>query len=181
MTAEPNGNTWDRATICKLINDRIIGGATWTQIASALKDENVHIRRGLHGSQKKTWTTWTTYAYYKDSSEEMKLPKEDWPKVPKAPKKGAKKAPAKKKAAPVRRKKRKAPSPAQKKRVKKKVSLRKAEREIRLRDMRPASLAINMTDEGAKVHFVYRGAMTDDLREVCGELLEIFNRLNAAD
>lgn len=192
MTAETNGNTWDRQTICTLINDQIIAGSTWTKIAGMLKDKDVHIRRGLHGSQKKAWTAWATYAYYKGGPEATKLPKEDWPEAPKEYKKKATKKVVKTEV----KKKEKMPQVRKarvkqraKQRVKKRVAKRKHSARLRLddeggprlRNIPPARLSIDITDEGARIQFAYRGKVTDELQEVCGELLAIFNRLNEDD
>jgi hypothetical protein len=179
MTAEPNGNTWDRQTICTLVNDLIIANNTWAQIAAKLKEEDVHIRRGLHGSQAKTWTAWSTYAYYKGGPSEMKLDQSDWPTAPKAPKKAGPKKKKKKKAGP---KKEEAPKKAAPKKKVLKTRVRKqAEREIRLRETRPANLSVNFTDQGADIKLSYRGPSNSVVREVCGELLEIFDRLNSGN
>lgn len=183
MTAKPNGNTWDRQTICKMINDHIIASDTWAQIAVLLKKEDVHIRRGLHGSQAKTWTAFSTYEYYRGSPVEMKLDSDDWPTRPKAPKKAGPKK--KKKASSM-----KDISPATKKRVQKKVKeIKKKIKRSKLDDVEeqtglrtkaipPASLSVSFENDDADIRLFYRGPSNAVVREVCNELLEIFNRLN---
>jgi hypothetical protein len=180
-----------RADICTQINDLIIAGATWAQIASKLKEDEVYIRRGSHGAQKKVWTALSTYQYYRSSPSEMKLPEGDWPQpTPKEKKKAtskkAKKAPAVKKKAPKKTSKKAAPAKKRKapeKAPPKRSVMRRSDRvrELRLREARPARLSIDITDEGAKISFNYRGEVTEDLQEVCTELLAIFNRLNGED